>query len=237
MTARTVAFGLAMAIALTTAVMSTTSATAEASLKIDPATVDAAKGQTFAVEVVQDAPGATSGAQVSIDFDPAILQVLSVAPGSAYATAPVFVPDDMAANIRKANLTGHLAQVAAAFTPPDAVPQGPASFLVIRFRAAGCGQTALGLPTGGPFNAQMISGQTDAYGHPVPVVTTAGQVTTCVGAGAVTAADAPDPAPIGAAAASTPVGLMGAVGIAAIGLLGGLAWRSRRRPRPDDLAE
>lgn len=235
-TGRSLVLGSVMAIALATAIVSAPVAAADASLKIDPANVAVSNGQIFAVQVVQDAPEATSGAQVSIDFDPAILQVVSVSPGSAYATAPVFLPGDIDADIAKANLTGHLAQIAAAFTPPDAVPAGTASFLVVRFRVVGCGQTDLRLPAEGPLNAQMISGQSDAYGHEVPLVTSNGHVTTCVGADAVTA-DASDPAADGTARGSTPVLLIGASGLIAVGLIGGLAWRSRRREDPDDLAE
>ena len=227
------ALGPVMAIALAMTAVSGTTAASDATLRISPATVAVTKDQTFAVQVVQDSPVATSGAQASVDFDPRILQVVSVAPGSAYASAPIFLPQDLAAVIATANQTGHLAQIAAVFTPPGAVATGTASFLVIRFQAVGCGETDLRLPTAGPLNAQMISGQSDAYGKPVSVVTTAGHVTTCVAPGAATASDM---SPADFASGGLPVGLIAAVALIAIGSLGALLWRSRRRERPEDVA-
>ena len=223
------ALGFVMAATLAASAVSTTAAAADAVLKIDPASVAVVDGQTFAVRVVQDSPEATSGVQASIDFDPTLLQVVSVSRGSAYAAAPIFEPQDLTTVIGKANQTGHLAQIAAAFAPPDAVPTGTASFLVIRFRAVGCGQTDLGLPTSGQFNAQMISGRTDAYGQPVPVVTSAGHVTTCVSVDAVTA----DASGSDSAADGPPVGLIGMGGLIAAGAIGALVFLARRRAQPD----
>ena len=235
LTRRTIALGPVMAIALATAVVNATTAAAGASLRIDPSDVAVSKDQTFAVQVVQDAPVATSGAQASVDFDPTILQVVSVSAGSAYAAAPIFEPPDLTTDIRNANTIGHLAQIAAAFVPPGSVPQGTASFLVIRFRAVGCGQTDLKLPSG-PLNAQMISaGQGEAYGQPVPVVTTKGHVTTCVAQDAVSAGLVAD-GTSGSGNLPWGWGLVGAAALSAAGLLGWLAWRSRRHGQLDDVA-
>ena len=228
---RTMALGLVMAVALGTSAATTTAAAADASLKIDPATIAVADGQTFSVRVVQDSPEATSGVQASIDFDPTILQVVSVSRGSAYASAPIFEPQDLASAIGKANQSGHLAQIAAAFTPPAAVPTGTASFLAVRFQAVGCGQTDLKLPTGGDFNAQMISGQSDAYGRPMPLVTSAGHVTTCVSPDAVSAdASGND------SADGPPVAVIGIGGVIAAAALGALAFLARRRDSSPDVA-
>jgi hypothetical protein len=227
-----VGLGLFVALALATAFStSPAAAAAEAALRIEPATVAAALGSTFSVKVVQEPSVATSGVQASIQFDPTILQVVSVSRGAAYERAPIFLPKDLDADVRNANSTGRLRQVAAAFTPPDAVSPGPAIFLVLRFRAVACGQTDLALPAGGPFNAQMISGQTGLYGHELPVVTSSGHVATCVGPDAA-AAGVTDPARAGGPGLLGPIALVGGVGALVAGLLGGLAWRSRRRPRP-----
>jgi len=241
---RSLIIGVAMALAVgLSAVSGHASAAASASLRVEPASLDVARGTTFSVKVVQDAPVATSGAQASIDFDPAILQVVSVTPGAAYAAAPVFLPQDLAAAIRSANQSGHLAQIAAALTPPDAIPAGTANFLFVGFSAVGCGTTGLRLPASGPFNAQMISGQPEAYGHEVPVTTVGGQVVTCVGPDAVTA-DAGPADPVTGTTASNgitdgglPLGLLGAVGVIAVSLLGGLVWWARRPEPSDDLDE
>ena len=228
------ALAIGAAVVLATAVAGTRAAAAGADLKVDPPSVAVAKGQVFALQVVQDSPVATSGAQASVDFDPSLLQVVSVERGAGYSLAPVFVPHDLQADIKLANATGHLAQIAAAFTPPDAVPAGTASFLIVHFRAVGCGQTAISLPTSGPFNAQMISGQSSVYGADIPVTTSSGRVTTCVGPDVVSEGDvasgqaaAPDP--------SAPVAIAGvAVGVAIAAAVGAFVFRSRRRVQPDE---
>jgi hypothetical protein len=228
---------LPIAIALAT-LLSGPVAAADATLRIEPAAVAVVKDGTFTVKVVQEAPLATSGAQVSLDFDPTIVQVVSVSRASAYANAPIFLPQDLDAGIQRANATGHLAQIAAALTPPDAVPAGEASFLVVKFRAVGCGGTDLTLPSGGPFDAQMISGESGVYGDEVPVGTGNGHVTTCVAPGAATPG-APDEALADTADGAIPAGLIGAAVAAAftaIGVLGALAWRSRRRDPLDHVA-
>lgn len=226
--------GVVSALALLTTVATPTGAAEEAMLRIEPATVGVARGGSFTVKVVQDAPLPISGVQASIDFDPAIVQIESVALGTRYVSAPIVLPEDIEATVLAANTTGRLAQIAAAHTPPDAVPPGAATFLVVRFRAVGCGETDLALPARGPFDAQMISGQSDVYGREVPVSTAGAQVATCVGPTAITA-DASDLDTDGAALTDSPVGLLGAGGVIAAGLLGGLAWRSRRRERHDDV--
>jgi hypothetical protein len=234
---RTRGLGFVVSVALVTLLAAPVSA-ADASLRIEPAAVSVVKDGSFSVKVVQEAPLATSGVQVSLDFNPSILQVVAVSRASGYAAAPIFLPQDMDASIRSANTSGRLAQIAAAFTPPEAVPAGSSGFLLVRFRVVGCGETDIALPSGGPFDAQMISGQSDAYGYEVPVTTSNGHVTTCVAPGAATAG-APDEEITTTATGGVPVGLIGGAGIAAvfaIGFLGALAWRSRRRGRLDDRA-
>jgi hypothetical protein len=227
---QTVGGALILAFALASSGAASTAAAATgASLQIEPANVAVANGASFSVKVVQNADVATSGAQASIVFDPRILQIDSVAPGPAYQSAPIFLPKDLETDIWTANTTGRLAQVAAAQTPPNAVPPGAADFLVVRFQVVACGETEISLPQGGPFNAQMISGQADRYGFEVPVATTAsGHVTTCVGPDGVTAGALTSPGTGGAAASGIPLGVIALAGVVAVGLLGGLAVRSRR---------
>jgi len=237
---RSAAVGLVAALVLASVAASSSSAPAGATLALAPASVSVAKYSTFTVKVVQDVPVATSGAQVSIDFDPTLLQLASVTPGAAYSSAPVFLPADLAADIKAANASGHLAQIAAAFTPPNAVPAGPADFLVVAFRAVGCGQTDVSLPKSGPFNAQLISGEGDLYGHEVQVATTSSaHVTTCVGPDAVsTSVSTTNGSLVGSADGGLPVGLIGVSGLLAVGLISALAWRLRRREQPlDDSVE
>jgi hypothetical protein len=227
-----------MALALTAAVAGSVAADSGATLSVSPASAAATQGQTFDLQVVQDSPVATSGAQASIQFDPSILQIVSISPGQPYAKAPIFEPPTLPSDILHANITGRLSQVAIAFTPPGNVPAGRAAFLIIRFRVVGCGQTDVQLPTLGPFNAQMISGETNGYGSDVPVTTTGGHVTTCVTAnvpaaagGAGTFGTTTTAASNGGSAVGTslPIALIGAAAILAVAGLGLLVWRSRRQ--------
>jgi hypothetical protein len=232
----TCGFGLVVSVALAT-LMAGPVAAADATLRIEPAAVAVVKDGSFSVTVVQDAPLATSGAQVSLDFDPSILQVVSVSRAAGYANAPIFMPQDIDASIRGANLSGRLAQIAAAFTPPGAVSAGTSAFLLVKFRVVGCGQTDITLPSGGPFDAQMISGQSDLYGHEVRVSTSNGHVTTCVDPRAATAG-APDEVLVDTADGAIPVGLIGAVGALAViaaSLIGAAIRRGRRRKPLDSV--
>ena len=235
---RSATLGLVAALTLaTTVVVSPATAATSASFRIEPATVAVAAGSAFSLEVVQEPPVATSGAQASLNFDPKILQVVSVTRGAAYAGAQIFLPEDVAADIRSANVTGHLAQVAAAFTPPTAVPAGAAPFLVVRFRAIACGQTDVTLPTGGPFNAQMISGEGADYGQPIgPIVTSDGHVTTCVGADSVTPGIT-DTGGSGTTGPAIPLPPLAAAVVLIAVVLAGFAWQSRRRSPSSRVAE
>jgi hypothetical protein len=127
----------------------------------------AAVGDTYTVTVTQDAAVPTSGAQVSLAFNPLALQVKSVALGAAYARAPIFVGASAEA-IKAANASGSLGPVAAAFIPPEAVPAGPADFLVITFRVVGCGRSVLGLASGAT-GAALLDGLAASYGTPLEV--------------------------------------------------------------------
>jgi hypothetical protein len=236
---RRVALGVAAAVVLATSVVAppVTAATTPATLRIEPATVSVAAGSSFSLQVTQAVPVATSGAQASINFDPKYLQVVSVTRGAAYAGAPIFLPDDVGGDIRSANVTGHLAQIAAAFTPPTAVPPGDAAFLVIQFRAVACGQSDVTLPTGGPFNAQMISGDGPDYGQPVtPVRTSGGHVTTCVGADSVTPGIT-QTSGTGTTGLAIPLPLLAAAAVLVVVILAGLARQSRRRSPSRRVAE
>jgi hypothetical protein len=198
-----------------------------ASLRIDPSVVKVAKDTEFTVHVVQDSPVATSGAQASVDFDPEIVQVVSVSPAGIYAKAPFILPKDLKADVEFANHSGRLAQVAAAFIPPNAVPAGDAAFLDVTFRVIGCGQMSIELPIG-VFDAQMIDGREGSYGAPVPVDTSAGSVLTCVDPSDVTPA-----ANLTSASDGIPFPLVAGVTVPLIlAVVGGLALSSRRREGP-----
>jgi hypothetical protein len=198
-------------------------------LRIDPPIVKVTDGAEFTVRVIQDAAGPVSGAQASVTFDDRILQVESVTPGPAYAQAPILVPKDLTSAVASANRDGRLAQLAAAFVPPTSVAPGPAVFLVVKFRAVGCGTSALELPVG-PSDAAMIDGSQGAYGVPIDITAAGGQVTTCVPAGEATST-LDEPAVDAARDGGVPPLMLGGVaGLLIVAIIGGLAWRSRRRP-------
>jgi hypothetical protein len=196
-------------------------------LRVDPPIVKVIAGAEFTVRVIQDAPGPVSGAQASVTFDDTILQVESVTPGAAYAQAPIVLPQDLASAVASANQAGRLAQVAAAFLPPASVSSGPAVFLVVKFRAVGCGTTALELPVG-PRDAAMIDGSQEAYGVSIDVTAVGGQVTTCVRALEATPALDEPAVDADRQQGGPQVLLGGAAGLLIVAVVG-LAWRSRRQ--------
>jgi hypothetical protein len=160
-------------------------------LRIEPVSSAVAEDATFTARVVQQADVATSGAQATVTFDPALLQVTNVSRGGPYADAPVVAGISPAA-ITAANSSGRLAGVAAAFLPPDSVPAGEADFLVIEFKAIGCGRSELGLPVG-PTDAALLDGRDATYGEPLPLTTIGGSVTTCVTSASPTPGTSPSP--------------------------------------------
>ena len=163
-------------------------------LRVDPAVQTVPQGGTFTAHVVQSAGVPTSGAATSISFDPALLQIQSVARGAPYASAQIFNGASPAA-IAAANTTGSLAGVAAAFLSPDNVAAGAADFLDITFKAVGCGTAELGLPTDNNDPA-LLDGSPDTYGNALQVTAVGGSVTTCVAA-TPTPVTTPTPTPVG----------------------------------------
>jgi hypothetical protein len=201
-------------------------AAADDALRIDPPSQSVSKGGTAAVKVIQRASVPTSGAQATVTFDPAIVQVVSLAWGTPHEPAAIFVPSDMKPAIAAANKAGKLQTIATAFIPPASVPAGDADFLVIGFKAVGCGTSELGLPVG-PLDAVLLDGRPDTYGAGLPVTTRGGAVDVpCDG---TTGAPAPGNASGGNGGSPwMPLGL--AAGVAAA-LAGGLVLLQRSRSR------
>ena len=185
-------------------------AAAKNTLRITPATTSVpAAGGTFNVSVIVNASVATSGVQASITFDKSKVQVTSVAKGTAYAAAALFLgggPSD----ITKANSKGDLKTVAAAFLPPGTVGTGDQDFLDIGFKAIACGKVTLGLPVSAS-DASLLDGRDATYGKTIKPTTTGATVQICApGASATpagsTSAATPTPTPTGSvlAASSAP---------------------------------
>ena len=193
-------------------------------LRIEPPSGFVAKDSTFDVRVVQNASIATSGAQATITFDPALLQITAVNPGRPYEDATVFLGADADA-IATANATGSLDTVAAAFLPPAFVPTDDQEFVVITFRALGCGASQLGLPVG-PAAGALLDGTAASYGSPLRVTATGATVSLCGVTAASTDAAIASP---GTTRDGLPISPMVLVGLAATALVGAGLWSRRQR--------
>lgn len=131
-------------------------------------------GETVTVKVVVEATVPTSGAQISLRFNPLAVQLVEVSAGSAYADAPISAGVSAAA-ISAANKHGFLPAVAAAFIPPHQVAPGPAEFLVVRLRVIGCGRSEIGLGAGS-LGAALLDGRVATYGAPLAIASAPDQV-------------------------------------------------------------
>jgi len=170
--------------------VASTPAAAASTMAIAPAATGIlALGDTFTVAVTVDATEAVSGAEATVTFDPAVVQLRAFARGAAWAQAPLWITGN---DVAKANQAGALQGVAAAFFPPDAVAAGQSDFLILTFQAVACGSSWLGLPAGAPVNAQLLGGTAADYGALLPVTTSGGTATACPGS---TPAPSPRPTP------------------------------------------
>jgi len=189
--------------------VSATAAATTGTLEIVPlATSALAVGDTFTVGVGITSGEPLSGAQATVTFDPAVVQLRSYTRGAAWSQAPLQIAGT---TIASSNQAGALKAVASAFFPPDAVPAGRSDFLSLTFEVVACGSTWLGLPTGGSTNAALLGGTSANYGLSLPLATTGGTATACPGSTpapsptpAATATPRPTPAPSGTATA-TPI--------------------------------
>ena len=174
-------WGGALAIAASAALFASAghAGAAGANIRIDPASQSVAQGSTFNVRLVLSSSGLTSGIQATVVFDKSKVKIQSIAWGSAMANVTVRQPSDPSPLISAANSKGKLTPaIAAQLQLPDAFPTGDNEFLVITFKANGCGNAAFSLPVGG-FDAQVVNGNgpgAPPYGDVVPVTTTGGSV-------------------------------------------------------------
>ena len=126
-------------------------------LSVDPATVTVIPGQAFVINIVQNAAVATTGAQVSVTFDPSLTQLKDFELGPAYTSASavfVFGNADLGSNANKdlamarANKVGVLENVAGFLLPGSGtIPAGETVFIKLSFvaRSAPPGQRIMGL--------------------------------------------------------------------------------------------
>jgi hypothetical protein len=148
-------------------------------LSVDPPTQSVAAGDTFTVVILQDADVVSTGAQTSLGFDPAIVQVVSAEPAPPYA-AGLFLfgvaPQTLDDAIVEANSTGTLLNLSTFFVPGTGqIPPGPSEFLVITMQAVGGGVSPLVLSgvemldaNGGPVTLSTVDGEVVVSGDAAP---------------------------------------------------------------------
>jgi hypothetical protein len=191
---------VAIAAASVLGVPVTRTSAAQGTLRVDPATQSVGSGAEFNVTILQNADVTTLGAQASLRFDPAVLEIVTVQAGAPYAEAQLLLSGSAEEAIAEANQTGLLRCAATFFVPGSgSIPAGDAEFLVIKMRAKAGGSVPLALVGDGCGNAndsrmEML----DENGSNIPVTGTDGSVT-------VSGAAPPPPGPT-AAASATPAG-------------------------------
>jgi phosphate transport system permease protein len=186
-----------------------------ATFRLDPATQNVSGGQTFNVDVLQNAGVETTGAQFNLLFNPALVKVTGMQLGEAYgAGAMAFGTTDdgsnksVAAELTKANQTGVLLNIAAFLLPGSgAVPAGDA--VVFRFTFQGVagpgGTTNLEIAAQVRSALQVL----DTGGNVLPVTATGGSVDVSRAAGATGPPITPAPEMTPIASPTAPVSLAG----------------------------
>lgn len=159
------------------------SPSAAATLRIDPPSINVNAGQTFTVNVIQNAAVATTGAQTNLEFDQSLLQVVDMKPGPAYSQGLFLFGSStdgtnksVAAELAAANKSGAVRNVATFLLPGSStVPAGDAVLVTFTLKALGgaSGSVNLGLQPliDGPLS--ML----DANGVPLTVAATGSSVT------------------------------------------------------------
>ena len=188
-----------------------------ASLRIDPPSVSTDAGQTFIVNIVQNAGVATLGWQTNLVFDTKLLQIKGMTPGPAYAKGAFAYGSSIdgsnksvAAAIAKANATGALRNVAAFLLPGSgSVPAGDAVALMVTMeaRTGASGTAKLDLKPLPTSPIQML----DESANVMAVATTSGSVTI---KSSPAASGAVSPSPVPSGAASSPSASASSSGVA-----------------------
>jgi len=119
---------------------------ANATVSIAPASQTVDQGAALSVDVKQNATVAVSGIQVDFNFNPGLLQIVSVTKGTAYDGASFLMgvaPQTKDEAIAEANTTGTLQNVASYFLPGTGqVPAGDATFITVAMQAKNAGGTS-----------------------------------------------------------------------------------------------
>lgn len=139
---------------------STVAADDRPTIKVDPATQTVAPGQAVTVTLVQSAAITTTGAQVTVNFDPKLLQLKDFALAQPYASASaVFAfgnvdlgtANNKSAALKRANKFGTLDSVAGFLLPGSGtLAAGDTAFLTLSFvgQPGAGGEAAINLAKG-----------------------------------------------------------------------------------------
>lgn len=128
----------------------TASAQDGGTLSVRPSKTQVAAGESFNVDIYQDSPIATLGAQTSVFFDPNVLQIVSLSPGPDYEAASIsagVAPQSVDDAIAEANSTGALFTIYTFYLPgTGSVPPGETLFvrLGMKAKAGGTSNITLG---------------------------------------------------------------------------------------------
>jgi hypothetical protein len=142
---------------------------ASGTMRIDAGQQPVPPGALFTIKLLQNADVETSGASTSLRFDPALMQIVEVAPGPDYADATFLIgvlvdtngdgePDTAQTSteaIDEANQTGYLKNVTMFILPGSGitVPTGERVIATITLNAVSAGSAQLSLAEGCVSNA------------------------------------------------------------------------------------
>ena len=115
-------------------------ASAQATIKMNPPSITAPPGADFTAILVQEAGFVTTGAEADIQFDPTLIQIVSIEKSQAYAKASLLAgvaPQTLPEAIAEANTTGRMKNIGTFFVPGSgSIPAGPAEFVRVVMKAS-----------------------------------------------------------------------------------------------------
>jgi hypothetical protein len=143
-------------------------------LRVDPPSQTVQKGVDFSIHIIVNGPIPLSGAQFTLAFDHASLQIVNAAWSDAASKAPILQPKELTSAVASANENGQLKMLMVAYTG-GSLPAGSTELLMVTLQPTRCGKVTLDLPVG-PNDAILIDGRAATLGQGVPVSTTSAAV-------------------------------------------------------------
>ena len=121
------------------------------SYRINPGTINVNAGDEFQFDIVQSSDVVTTGAETTLHFDPAFMQVVSVSWLGDYADGTLLIGtgQEPVAAIDESNVTGVLQRITSFFNPGSGtMPPGENPFVTITMVATAAGSAPLALAEG-----------------------------------------------------------------------------------------